>query len=129
MLCVAVAECGTRATSVSRRQCNDFTAIALLSPEKYCPCIRSSSGSGRGYSLYFNYLHFSCSHIDIYVKKLKAPFIRPYYTCEQSSCLNCCTNARTKPYMGYINNERTCRICQLGKYCLQFLLRTPRNTN
>jgi hypothetical protein len=40
-LCVAVAERDTQAISFSRRQCNDFTTIALPSPEKYCPCIRS----------------------------------------------------------------------------------------
>jgi hypothetical protein len=40
-LCVAVAEHDTQAIPFSRRQCNDFTTIALPSPEKYCPCIRS----------------------------------------------------------------------------------------
>jgi hypothetical protein len=39
----AVAEHDTQAISFSRRQCNDFTTIALPSPEKYCPCIRSLS--------------------------------------------------------------------------------------
>jgi hypothetical protein len=40
-LCVAVAKHDTQAIFFSRRQCNDFTTIALPSPEKYCPCIRS----------------------------------------------------------------------------------------
>jgi hypothetical protein len=40
-LCVAVAEHDTQAISLSLRQCNDFTTIALPSPEKYCSFIRS----------------------------------------------------------------------------------------
>jgi hypothetical protein len=54
-LCVAVAEHDTQAISFSRRQCNDFTTIALPSPEKYCPCIRSFTQTQISYNSHFHY--------------------------------------------------------------------------
>jgi hypothetical protein len=45
-LSAAVTQHDTQAISFARRQCNDFTTIALPSAEKYWQCIRSLKGYG-----------------------------------------------------------------------------------